>query len=479
MAKRARVLTTFGRDLDSLLKQARISSLREYADGCGVNYKYLSQLRTIQERRPGGIYVDLLKPFIRLKILDITESHRLSSRHRGKHLSFTECHELFPELSEQEILESVKQASEVIDQVGTSPHEHAKGELGSLDTGKLSDRHSLLYRNIFVGRQIELSALMDTFDAAIAGQGSLVMIAGEPGIGKTAICEQLSTYAISRGGKTLWGHCYEEGSLSLPYLAFIEAIRSYVLDRETDDLKKELGSGASDVAQIVSEIREKLNIEPREAINPEEDRYRLMQAVSSFLTNAAAVKPILVILEDLHDANKGTLEMLSYVSRNLAGTRILLVSTYRDVEVDRSHPLFAALAELRRVSSFGRVLLHGLNIDEMRRMISGITNQDIPVGLAEAIHRQTEGNPLFIQEVVRYLIEDNLLIHESGKLTVSSETTLEMIIPEGLREVIGKRLTLLSNGCNQLLSIAAVIGREFRLELLQKVAGISDDELIK
>ena len=91
-----------------------------------------------------------------------------------------------------------------------------------------------------------------------------------------------------------------------------------------------------------------------------------MQAVTSFLTNAAAVKPLLVVLEDLHDADKGTLEMLTYVSRNLAGARLLIVGTYRDVEVDRTHPLSAALAELRRVSTFGRVLLRGLNADEVQ-----------------------------------------------------------------------------------------------------------------
>ena len=128
---------------------------------------------------------------------------------------------------------------------------------------------------------------------------------------------------------TLWGQCYVEG-LSLPYLAFVEAMRSYILERETNDLKKEFGLGASDVARIVPEIREKLNIEPREAQNPEEDRYRLMQSISSFLTNVASTKPTLIILEDLHDADKGTLDMLSCVSRNLTGTRLLIIGTYRD-----------------------------------------------------------------------------------------------------------------------------------------------------
>jgi predicted ATPase len=170
--------------------------------------------------------------------------------------------------------------------------------------------------------------------------------------------------------------------------------------------------------------------------------------------------------------------MLSYVSRNVNSTKLLMVGTYRDVEVDRNHPLSAALAELRRISSLRRILLRGLTIDEIRRMISEITREEIPVSVAETLHRQTEGNPLFLQEVVRYLVEEDLLMQREGRWHPVEDTTLAMSIPEGLRDVIGKRLTLLSKGCNQLLSTAAVIGREFPLELLQKVAGISEDELI-
>jgi predicted ATPase len=187
---------------------------------------------------------------------------------------------------------------------------------------------------------------------------------------------------------------------------------------------------------------------------------------------------MLVILEDLHDADKGTLEMLSYVSRNLANTRLLIVGTYRDVEVDRTHPLSAALAELRRVSTFGRVLLRGLSAEEVGRMLTGITGEEIPFGLAQAVHNQTEGNPLFVQEVVRYLTEEKLLVRAGGKLVTSDATTIQMSIPEGLRDVIGKRLSNLSDECNRLLSIAAVIGREFRLDVLQKVAAIPEDDLL-
>ena len=337
-----------------------------------------------------------------------------------------------------------------------------------------------LYRKVFVGREPELKQLQSAFDSTLSGQASLMMVMGEPGIGKTALCEQMSTYVTLRGGRTLVGHCYEEGSLSLPYLAFVEAMRSYVLSREAKDLREELGTGAADVARIVSEIRQKLKVKPRPAgSDSEEARYRLMQAVTGFLSNSATVQPLLVVLEDLHDADKGTLDMLTHVSRYLSGTRILIIGTYRDVEVDRSHPLSAALAELRRLSTYGRIILRGLNADEVRRMLESITQEEIPWGLAEAVHRQTEGNPLFVQEVVRYLAEEGLIAQREGRWRPTKDTPLEMNIPEGLRDVIGKRLSLLSKECNQLLSVAAVIGREFPLDTLRGVVSINEEIFVE
>jgi tetratricopeptide (TPR) repeat protein len=356
--------------------------------------------------------------------------------------------------------------------------------LEAIEAGKIKEpsreapAENPLYRRVFVGREPELKQLQSAFDGAISGQGALMMVMGEPGIGKTALCEQLSTYVTLRGGRTLVGHCYEAGSLSLPYLAFVEALRSYVLNREVKDLREELGTGASDVARIISEIRERLKIKLPPRKDPEEERYRLLQAVTDFLSNAAAVQPMMVVLEDLHDADRGTLEMLTHVSRNLAGARLLIVGTYRDIEVDRSHPLSAALAELRRVSTYGRVLLRGLNADEVRRMLESITRESVPWGLAEAVHRQTEGNPLFVQEVVRYLAEEGLIARKEGGWRPTRDTPLEMSIPEGLRDVIGKRLSLLSPECNQLLAVASVIGREFALETLKAVAGINEDVFV-
>jgi serine/threonine protein kinase/ribosomal protein L40E len=252
------------------------------------------------------------------------------------------------------------------------------GKIKKEPTKETTTKENPIYRRVFVGREPELKHLQSAFDGAMSGQGALMMVMGEPGIGKTALCEQLSTYVTLRGGKTLLGHCYEEGSLSLPYLAFVEAMRSYVLSREVKDLREELGTGATDVARIVSEISEKLKVKPRPQKDPEEERYRLMQAVTTFLTNAAAVQPLLIVLEDLHDADKGTLDMLTHVSRHFTGARLLMVGTYRDVEVDRTHPLSAALADLRRVATYGRVILRGLNADEVRRMLESITRESVP-----------------------------------------------------------------------------------------------------
>ena len=342
--------------------------------------------------------------------------------------------------------------------------------------------HNPIYNRTFVGRESELTQLEVAFDNALSGVGSLSMVVGEPGIGKTALIEQLATYVTLRGGKTLVGHCYEEGSLSLPYLAFVEAMRSYVLDREPEGLTADLGSGAADVARIVSEIRDRMQVELRPPGDADDDRWRLLQGVTTFLRNASSVQPLCIVLEDLHWSDRGTLDLLVHIARNLQGARLLIVGTYRDVEVDRTHPLSSALAELRRGSAFQRVPLRGLTVDEVHRMVSVFTDHNVRPAFAEGVHRQTEGNPLFIQEVMRYFVEEGLLKRQGGqwirRYRETGEAPLEMVIPEGLRDVIGKRLSRLSQECNRLLSIAAVIGRDFALETLQAIAGMQEEEVL-
>ena len=263
--------------------------------------------------------------------------------------------------------------------------------------------------------------------------------------------------------------------MSLPYLPFVEVLRSYILSQEPEAIKEQLSTSASDLARIVPEIRERLGVSPSAPADPEEDRYRLRQAVASALRNGAANKPMLILLEDLHSADKGTLDMLTHVARGLSGARLLVVGTYRDVEVHRGHPLAEALTELRRVTPLSRTSLRGLSVDEVQRMMSSIAVQEVSWDLSEAVHQQTEGNPLFVQEVIRYLVEEGVLARELSRAT--GKAPLSIDIPEGLRDVIGKRLSRLSPDCNRVLRTAAVVGQTFRLDVLQRVVEVPEDEL--
>jgi predicted ATPase len=188
-----------------------------------------------------------------------------------------------------------------------------------------------------------------------------MLLVGEPGIGKTALCDQLARFVAASGGRTLVGHCYEEGSFRPPYQAFVEVFGAYLQDGDVELVSPEL----ADLARMVPLLRERYGVTPRPPGDPEEDRWRLLQAATDLLHHAAEQQPLLVVLEDLHDADRGTLDLLLYLARNLDGARLLVVGTYRDVAVDRGHPLSAALTELHRASNMARVHLRGLSAGEV------------------------------------------------------------------------------------------------------------------
>ena len=329
--------------------------------------------------------------------------------------------------------------------------------------------------DIFVGREREMDQLRAALEEAMSGQGRMVMLSGEPGIGKTHIAQVLAGIAVERGAQVLWGGCYENGPISLPYLPFVEALRAYVLSSEADDLQPTLSVSLSELARIVPEVHLKTHVEFRPPGDPEEDRFRLLQAVSDVLINAASIQPLMLVLEDLHDADSGTLDLLTRVAHDIGGANLLIVGTYRDAAVDRSHPLSRTMAGLSRIPGFKRIPMRGLAAEEIRQIASSVTGKEIALGLAEAVERETEGNPLFVQEVVRHLIEQGLLSREEARLQVPGDEALVSRTPEGLREIIGMRLSRLSDDCNHLLDIVSVIGREFNLAVLQRIAMISED----
>ncbi len=336
----------------------------------------------------------------------------------------------------------------------------------------------------FVGRTVELDKLHRAVDQALGGHGSLVMVAGEPGIGKTRIVQRAGEYGGLRGAQILLGQCHEaEGGI--PYLPFVEALRQHVVGRPDDALREQLGSAGPVVARIVSEVTQRLpEIEPAPRGDPEEDRQRLFDAVATFLINASKAAPLILVLDDLHWADRPTLAVLQHLARRLKGSRVLVIGTYRDMELDRRHPLSESLAVLRRDPGFERILLRGLSAEDVLTLFHAeaqglkMGDDDAAARLATAVHHETEGNPFFIESVLQHLVESGALYEREGKWT--TDVSIEKLgIPEGVRDAIGRRLSLLSDTCNRALSDAAVLGRAFGFDALREMSGLDDDALLE
>ena len=331
---------------------------------------------------------------------------------------------------------------------------------------------------LFVGREDEMEQLRAAAEDAIAGRGRMVLLVGEPGIGKTRTMQELATYARLRGAQVLVGRCYE-GEGAPAYWPWVQIVRSYASESDPADLLSVLGSGAPEIAQVVSEVRERLPAVGVPApLEPEEARFRLFDSLTSFLRKAASREPLVLVLDDLHWADKPSLLLLRFLARELPQCRLLLAGTYRDVDVQRAHPLAEVLVDLRREGLYERVLLRGLNESAVRTLISSIGGQEAPEPFVQAVFRETEGNPFFVEEILRHLVEEGILYRDQGRWT-SHLAPDQMGIPEGIREVIGRRLSHLSERCNDTLTIASAIGREFDLSVLEPVSELAAEPLLE
>ena len=223
---------------------------------------------------------------------------------------------------------------------------------------------------------------------------------------------------------------------------WVQAIRSYVRDVDPEQLRSEMGAGAADIAEVVSDVGEQLpGLQTPPRLEPEQARFRLFDSITAFLKSAGRRQPLVLVLDDLHWADHPSLLLLEFVARELANARVMIIGTYRDVDLSRQHPLSHTLSELNRERLFQRVLLRGLDQDDVARFIELASGATPPPGLLEPVHRQTEGNPLFVTEVVRLLVQDgDLSAHgelvEASLLGIgpstSSATVLDVKGLEGL-----------------------------------------------
>ncbi|MCH7737912.1 MAG: AAA family ATPase [Chloroflexi bacterium] len=322
----------------------------------------------------------------------------------------------------------------------------------------------------FIGRQPELAVLTTALDDALSGRGQMTMLAGEPGIGKTRLAQELASHAESLGAQVMWGWCYEHIGAP-PYWPYVRPIRTYIESADPERLSSQMGSGGAAIAEIVPELREKLpDLGQPAAAEPEQARFRLFDSLTTFLKNAAQDQPLVFVLDDLHWADPASLLMLEFLVREIAASPLLVLGTYRDVEVTGSHPLSQTLGNLVRERHYRRVQLGGLTQQEVGEFVEGRKGVNLPNDILLTIHSRTEGNPLFVTEVVELI----------DPVQITENRAWAEIIPEGVRDAIGSRLSRLSATCNRVLETASVIGREFDFSLLSTLdSEISADEVLE
>jgi hypothetical protein len=310
----------------------------------------------------------------------------------------------------------------------------------------------------FVGRSAAIRELGAGLDAAETGRGALVLVSGEPGIGKTRLCIEFGRHARSRGARVAWGACWE-GEGAPAYWPWVQVLRDLTEPRE-DDSPLALGALPPDVAALIA--GESSAAEP--GLDPAQARFRLFDALSAVLVQATADRPLVVILDDLHWADTPSLLALCFLAGELAGSRLFVLGTYRDVEVAEGDPLIETLGPLGGLTR--HVPLSGLEHQEVGALVALATGTDPEPELVRSVVRRTGGNPFFVGELLR-------LAGAEGTSVALVAESADASVPPGVREVVRRRLRRLSEPARRVLEAAAVLGQEFDLELSARTARVT------
>ena len=326
----------------------------------------------------------------------------------------------------------------------------------------------------FVGRAAELDHLLQSWKLAVTGTQAVAFIAGEPGVGKTRLLAEVARNASADGATVLWGSCDEDPVV--PYQPFVEQIRQWL----ATDLDRRVPSGLERLLPETSRELAAPDFNP--GGDAEAERLRLFEGAAELLRSTTADGPVLLVLDDLHWAATPTLLLLRHVLAALAGERAMVLGAYRDTELDRHHPFANVLADLRREEGVVRVALDGIDtpsVIEFLERVAGQTLDEDGLELARLMRAETKGNPFFIGQVLRHLTETGALDRSGGRWATAGPVE-SLGLPEGVREVVGRRLSSLSDAANAALLVAAVIGPEFDLATLASVpdAGHDPDRML-
>jgi class 3 adenylate cyclase len=333
----------------------------------------------------------------------------------------------------------------------------------------------------FVGRAHERASLAEALKHADASaQRQVVLISGEAGIGKTYLAAEVAREAYAGGAVVLYGRCDEE--LGVPYQPWAEALRHLVLHVSDELLAEHVTARGGELARLVPELTSRVDAlpEPRSG-DPETERYLLFGAVLGLLEAVSTGSPVVIVLDDLHWADKPTLLLLRHVVATPGTLRVLVIGTYRATDLGTGHPLTDVLAALHREEGIERVELAGLGDREVVDLVETAVGHDLDrggVALAHALYRETDGNPFFTNEILRHLVETGALAQDADGVSVAAIDFSGGGLPSSAREVIGRRVARLGQGAEQVLRAAAVMGRDFDLALLGQVTDVGEDALL-
>jgi class 3 adenylate cyclase len=334
---------------------------------------------------------------------------------------------------------------------------------------------------VFVGRDELLAELEAQSSTPNAVGARLVFISGEPGIGKSRLAAQFAATVHPRGVTVLFGRCDEEALR--PYQPFAEALSGYVRALPVDQLQYRLGGLATGLGRLLPELSDRIPGLGQPAWNDaQSERFRMFEAVAGFLSELRTTAPVLLVLDDLQWADQATLLLLRHLARHADLGRVVIVGTYRD-ESESLPPQFAdTLIALDREHSITHVRLRGLEEADVTSLLAAVSAQPDTAtrtaALARMLCEETEGNPFFIGEMLRELAETSEIREDDGRWR--SDARLDRIhVPSGVRGAVAQRLARLSEPANRVLATAAVIGRQFRFDVLGAVVDLDEERLLE
>jgi class 3 adenylate cyclase/tetratricopeptide (TPR) repeat protein len=330
----------------------------------------------------------------------------------------------------------------------------------------------------FVGRERERADLRRAVEDARVGRGSLVLVSGEAGVGKTRLVQEIDAEADARGLRVLAGHSVKDEGRS-PYLPFTEIIeQGMVTPRSPATLRHALGEAAPEIARIAPALRLVVPEIPAPLdLPPEQARRYLWLSMREFIGRAAEERPLLLVFEDLHWADESTLLLLEYLAPHLPEMPVMVVGTFRDDEVEPSSPLARILNQLVRERLVTRVTLRPLTEEAVAALVAGLSGQRPPAAFVHGIYAQSDGNPFFAEEIYLHLAESGVLFDDQGRFRGDLRIE-DLDVPASVRMVVGERLARLSEATQRALVAAAVRGRVFELDLVEQVAGEPGGDLL-